>query len=251
MTRLRSRTLTASFGAAGACRRSRGASVGFGATAASLLLGSTLLLVMAGSAAAQPAPPPINQGPMTVERLHGGWIVAPDVKVTDVDHTTSALAGGYGGWRTAEGLFIGGGGYWLANQASDRKLGYGGMVLGWLPDSDRRIGFGVRGLIGGGEATLGVSMSQLIGVPDLPNVPFGLLNNRDLDRVVRDVVTRQVRYRRDFFVAEPQADVILKLTSRLRLTGGVGYRLIDTDGRDDNRLQGATGSVALQIGWGS
>ena len=34
------------------------------------------------------------------------------------------------------------------------------------------------------------------------------------------------------------------------LAGGIGYRLIGGDRRDDTRLRGAVGSVALQIGGG-
>jgi hypothetical protein len=217
-------------------------------TAKMLAFGAASALLVAMPAAAQPAPPPASsQGPMIVERVHGGWLAAPDVKVTEVDRTTSALAGGYAGWLTDSQLFIGGGGYWLANQDSDRKMAYGGLVLGWQDAGDRRLGFGVRALIGGGRATLGTSVSELVRFPDIADVASRLLP-RDLDRLVRTVVTRRVRFDENFFVADPQIDVILKLTGRLRLTGGVGYRLIDAEGRDDSRLRGATGSVALQIG---
>jgi hypothetical protein len=32
---------------------------------------------------------------MVIERMHSGFVVAPDFKVTEVDRETSALAGGY------------------------------------------------------------------------------------------------------------------------------------------------------------
>ena len=65
--------------------------------------------------------------------MHSGFLAAPDIKVTEVDHTTSALAGGYAGWLADETFFIGGGAYWLANPDSDRRMAYGGLVLllGW------------------------------------------------------------------------------------------------------------------------
>ena len=56
--------------------------------------------------------------------------------------------------------------------------------------------------------------------------------------------------REGFLIAEPQFDVIVRLARQFRLTGGVGYRLIDAEGRFDNRLRGASGSVALRIGGG-
>ena len=45
--------------------------------------------------------------------------------------------------------------------------------------------------------------------------------------------------------------MIIRLTRNVRLTGGVGYRVTSSEGRNDDRLRGATGSVALQIGGGS
>src|SRR5205809_6251266 len=54
-----------------------------------------------------------NAGPMVIERVHSGVLLAPDFKVTEVDGRTSELVGGYGGWLTDRTLFIGGGGYWL------------------------------------------------------------------------------------------------------------------------------------------
>ena len=51
---------------------------------------------------------------MIVERVKSAFLVAPDFKVTEVDHKTSELAGAYAGWLTDNTLLIGGGGYWLA-----------------------------------------------------------------------------------------------------------------------------------------
>src|ERR1043166_9045012 len=94
---------------------------------------------------------PVMQGPMTIEAIHSGFLAAPDVKVTDFDHKTSPLVGGYAGWVTDDTFFIGGGGYWLADShRSDREMAYGGLVLQWLARKDSRIGFGAKGLIGGG-----------------------------------------------------------------------------------------------------
>ena len=187
---------------------------------------------------------PLSQGPMTVERMHSGFLVAPDFKFTEVDHRSSALAGGYAGWVSDDTFFIGAGGYWLASQSRDREMAYGGLVVQWFAHTRDRIGFSAKGLVGGGQARLS---SSVIRIQDL----------RYFDRVhVEQVFPGQggfsnVRVREGFFVAEPEVDVRVRLTSHLRLTGGIGYRFIAAEGRDDNRLRGAAGSVALQIGGGS
>ena len=219
-----------------------------------LTIASIVFCVLPIAAAAQTGAgaAPANQGPMTVERVHGGFLAAPDFKVTELDKRTSELVGGYAGWLTDQTVFIGGGGYWLANQADDRKMAYGGVVLQWLVRSDRRIGFGAKGLIGGGQATLGTTVVQPRPLAVITAAPLNVMNPTDLNRVIPvQPTTTRVRFREGFFIAEPEVDLVVKLTSRLRLTGGVGYRLISAEGRDDNRLRGATGSVALQIGGGS
>jgi hypothetical protein len=201
---------------------------------------------------------PQTQGPMIVERVHSGFVVAPDFKITEVDRETSGLAGGYAGWVTDDTFFIGGGGYWLANQVSDRKMAYGGLVLQWLALNDRRVGFSAKGLVGGGRATLGATIPRFSVVPGTTNAPgrgpTGF--DMDMDRFGQSgsIANTRVRYGRNFFVVEPEADVVFTLTRRLHLTAGAGYRFTGIDGRrggDNDRLRGAVGSVALQIGTGS
>ena len=215
--------------------------------AKALLVVVTLLFATVASGQ---TPTPATQGPMVVERVHSGFLAAPDVKVTEVDGTTSALAGGYAGWLSDETFFVGGGGYWLANPDSDRKMAYGGLVLQLLARSDRRIGFGIKGLIGGGSATLATTIEPAFGFRDLPNLPDLRRLGLDLDRALRAPTATRIRLSEGFFIAEPELDVIVRLSRQLRLTGGLGYRLIEADGRDDRRLRGATGSIGLQIGGG-
>lgn len=77
------------------------------------------LLFTPMAAAAQPP----ASGPMTIERLHSGFLGGPDVKVTDVDGHTSVLVGGQGGWIADDTIFVGAAGYWLANGSHDREMG--------------------------------------------------------------------------------------------------------------------------------
>ena len=205
-----------------------------------------VLCLLPIAAIAQTTP---GQGPMIVERVHGGFLVAPDFKITEVDGKTSELAGGYGGWLTDEKIFIGGGGYWLANQSSDREMAYGGLIVQWLARTNERFGFSARGLVGGGRATLSSGLPDILKISDGDRRSLGRIDQDDLNRSrLTDI---RIRFREDFFVAEPEVGVLVRLTKRMRLTGGAGYRFTAGEGRNDNRLHGAAGSVGLQIGGGS
>jgi hypothetical protein len=213
---------------------------------------ATALTPIVASAQSGTAAP---QGPMTIERVQSGFLAAPDFKVTEVDKKTSGLVGGYAGWLADESFFVGGAGYWLANGSTDREMAYGGVMLQWLARSSDRVGVGVKGLVGGGQARLASTVTTYV-LPPLPVLdPRNLQPGRIEPIPIRPPVptTTNVRFRDDFVVAEPEVDLLLKISHQLRLTAGAGYRFIGSDRRgiDDGRLRGATGSVALQIGGGS
>src|SRR5258708_31947560 len=90
-----------------------------------------LAALTAMPAAAQPADDggdqqtPQNRGPMIVERVHNGFLFAPDVKVTRVDHRTSELAGGYAAWLNDDKVFIVRRANGLPHRAPHRPLAYG------------------------------------------------------------------------------------------------------------------------------
>src|SRR5258705_3975048 len=127
-----------------------------------ILLCAALLVASTAQAQNPPAAAPAN-GPLVLERIHDSWVLAPDFKVTDVDNRTGELACAYGGRVIDNTLLIGGGGYWLANDARDFKLAYGGLVVGWKSPEFGRIRFGGRGLAGAGRATLGFDVTPLRG----------------------------------------------------------------------------------------
>ena len=212
------------------------------ASAATLML--CLLPMTASAQTATGAAPASSQGPMIVERLHSGFLAAPDFKVTEFDHTTSELLGAYAGWLTDDTFFIGGGGYWLVNESHDREMAYGGLVLQWLVHANSRVGFGAKGLIGGGEATLSSTLSNVIVRGDV----HGRIDQNDLMNA--PIAYTHVHFYEGFFIAEPEADLLLRLTRHLRVTVGAGYRFT-AGAHDDSRLHGAVGSIGLQIGGGS
>jgi hypothetical protein len=188
-------------------------------------------------AQATPQPAPNAGGPMTFEAIHSGWLVAPDAKITQFDGQTDALLGASGGWITDDTFFVGGAADWLVNPSSDHEMWYGGLSLQWLAHTQSRFGYAAKGLIGGGEATLG-------GTTFVPVV------NPRRGRVVSPAPVRTL-FHQAFFLMEPEADVLIRLTHGMRITAGAGYRFTFADYGGDSRLRGAVGTVGLQIGGGS
>ena len=50
-----------------------------------------------------------------------------------------------------------------------------------------------------------------------------------------------------FFIAEPEANVMLNITEKIRLGFGGGYRFIGAAGRTNDRLEGFTANAALKF----
>jgi len=189
------------------------------------------------------AQPPQTQGPMTIEEVHSGWAITPDFRVTDFDRQTGMLAGAYGGWVYDNTILIGAGGYWMTNGSHDRDLQYGGAVVEWLQHADRAFGFSVRGLVGWGTSELpGVTTRVVQPTPKFDR------DNRRLPSGPPTTTAVAVIFHDDFFVFEPQASALIRLTSLMRINVGVGYRLTDGSHGLDDRLHGVSGSVGLQIG---
>jgi len=217
-----------------------------GASAIAATLGMILFpLLAAAQAGTTPPPPPgpPSQGPGTVERIKSGFLAAPDFKVTEFNHEWSPLVGGYAGWLSDRTFFIGGGGYWLADDSHNREMAYGGAVVGFFVHGDRRISFGAKGLIGGGSAELLVSTAGVFrGHDDV--------DRRLITRPGTTLLVPSVRVHDDFFVAEPEATVSIGLTRHVRIAGGVGFRLVAGTHGTQDQIQGTTGSVSVQFGNG-
>src|SRR5262245_32557229 len=216
----------------------------------SRMSGATLLaaaaLSVASPVSAQPAQNP-SQGPMTIERLHSGFLAGGDVKVSDVDRQTGVFVGGQGGWLVDDALFMGGGAWFLTNGDNGRDMGYGGFIVRYTVHGTEPIGFGVGALLGGGWAELPYSYA----VPTYPaNLPRNLqtaLNNTQRNQPTFRPTT--VWYSDGFFVAEPEAHVSLKLSRKVRVLGGVSYRFTSSyyNSGIDDRLNGVTSTISVQF----
>ena len=179
-----------------------------------------------------------SQGPMIVERIHNGFLAAPDFKVTEVDHKTVGLAGGYAGFVFADAFFIGGGGYGTVTNDRDRDLAYGGLIMQWFGRTNETFGYGAKMLMGWGTSTSSDTVQVMSG---------------------GKVTNQVVRFRQDFGVFEPEVNALVRFSKHLRLTAGAGYRFTgsghygyyDYGYPDTHRSpSGAVGSIGLQIGGG-
>ena len=203
------------------------------------LIGVSLCLVglPLSAAAQQAASSQSGAGSITVERVENGFVLAPDFKYTEIDHSSAKLAGVYGGWVYDHTLLLGAAGYWQTNQIAGSRMSYGGALVKWLVQDTEPVGFSLGALVGGGETRLPTTVSF---------VSF----DHDAHDNMPPVMTTQsgtLLVREQFFVFEPEADVSVKLARQVRLAVGVGYRVIGRAFNANSRLQGASGSVSLQF----
>ena len=207
-----------------------------------LICGSLLVLICAATASAQQPGPSTPQ--LVVEQVQSGWVFTPDVRAADLHGDAAALAGGYIGRMTDRRWVFGAGGYFLANRDDHFNMWYLGPVVEYLIGADRTIGFGVRGLVGVGSATLPYPASAFIDprrlaapAPKGRNASFALIDEN---------VTIGVHD--DFFIAEPQVNVMWNLSAGRRIVFGVGYRQTGNTPYLGADLNGFSGAVSFQIG---
>jgi hypothetical protein len=214
------------------------------------------LIVSATAAAQQPASGATQNPPAegTIGRIESGPLIAPDAKFTQVNDRSATLLGAYGGWMTEHTILIGAGGYWLANDARDFELAYGGGVVEWLVHGERSIAFGVRGLVGGGSSTLSGTAGDLFDVTTVQSAPqFSRGGRHGRPHVPNNQPispSTLVVAHDDFFIAEPQGIVSMRATRWLHVDAGVGYRLIAGAGDRNDHLRGLSGTLSIKFGGG-
>jgi hypothetical protein len=70
----------------------------------------------AGGGQRLPAP---QQGPMVVQQISTGWVLTPEIRDTELNHSWGTQLGASGGWVYDDALFVGGGVYGLVGGAGD------------------------------------------------------------------------------------------------------------------------------------
>lgn len=167
----------------------------------------------------------------------GGVIVSG----TAIDGKAALLVGGGGGWIINHTFIIGGAGMGLANDIEANyndstgnplmlNMGYGGLMLGYIYNSDAVVHFTGGFLVGGG----GISFRE------------GNWYDHEFDNSYDNRFGNDV-----YLVIEPQISVELNLTSWFRLTGGGSYRFIssaDYHGLTNSDLAGPSGTIMFKFG---
>lgn len=167
-------------------------------------------------------------------KVTNGGFGGPVVKFTSINSHFGVLVGGQGGWIINHTFAIGGGGYGLANNIKTDKiilgeqqllnLGYGGVELHYIHNSEKLIHCTVSLLIGAGA----VSYRH-------PNNWEGSWDT--------NVKT--------FFALEPTVRVMLNVTSFFRVGIGGGYRLLtgaNLDNLKSSDISGPSAEVVFKFG---
>ncbi len=202
---------------------------------------SLILTSAVTTAAAQSADP---SRLLTLEEMQSGFVAAPIFKLTEVDGEIGTLAGFRLGELTDGRVFIGGAANWLVSGSSDVDLAYGGGLVEWFSHPDAPVQASVGSLVGIGSASLNTVVD--VGGPDsrwrLSRGRFGFHGRPGTSS------TAIFRFRESFFVAEPQASLILNGTDWFRVGLGVGYRFIGGASGFEDRLRGYTAHIGFHFG---
>jgi hypothetical protein len=198
---------------------------------------------MPGNAAAQQTTTPGLQ----IQEIESGWVIAPDARFTRVNDKSATLTGVYGGWLTDKTVLIGGGAYWLTNQANDFKMHYAGGLVRVNIWGHRTLGLSTGAFVGLGDATLSRPFGDVLG--NRTEIPEGRYRGARIHDMHQPITTAtRLRVNDDFVVAEPQLNALWNITPWLRLDAGGGYRFIGESDLLGRQLRGPSASVALQFG---
>ena len=202
----------------------------------STIVAATLVVGTAAPAFAQE-----TQGPLQFLPIENRVIVAPDVKITQINGATGELVGVYAGIEIDKKFFIGGAGYWLAEADHAADMFYVGALLGWQFINTERFHIGGRGLVGFGQATAyDTSYPVPVRVDPrhggyYPGYGYGYGYGAWYSAMV---------------IAEPEIRADIGLSRQVRIGLGAGYRVTSAENLYGRQLNGVTGSVSLQIGLG-
>lgn len=168
-------------------------------------------------------------------QFESGGFGGPQIKFTNVNDQFGVMVGGHGGWLINHTFVLGGAGYGLVNEVDAPseyetendlflELGYGGLYLEYINDSNNLVHFTVHTLIGAG----GLTFSE------------------------RRFSDHDWEYQKDsFFVFEPGVNVMVNITEFFRVGLGATYRYVDgieLSGLSGNDLSGPTAMINFRFG---
>jgi hypothetical protein len=216
---------------------------------------SACFALWAATASAQTKP--AQQGPLVLQPASEGPVFAPEVKFGWFDSKTGTLIGGYGGWLLDNRLLLGGGADFLVDHNYHDPvagMGYGGFVAGYLFPATPVFHAGVRALIGFGDASINDSISYV--VPDYPDHGPVYPDHYYPDHYhggsypPGSTVVQQVHFHDGFFIFEPQATAVVRLSRAFAIDVAGGYRVISGTGSYNGRLGGPSVTVGVRFGPG-
>jgi hypothetical protein len=168
---------------------------------------------------------------------HGGY-GALVVKSSKINNEFALLMGVRGGWIINHTFSLGLAGYGLVNNVhalvqgpvGERfvNVGYGGLDLEFILDSDRLVHISFHSLIGAGGLGFRRAWDE-----DWNEGPFA------------------AQHYNAFFIAEPAVNVDLNVTSWFRLSAGMSFRLIsgvESSASSNHNLKGPSGMLTLRFG---
>ena len=189
----------------------------------------------------RPRTDPQPAGPIKVVSVRNAFVVAPEVRFGQVNHQSATFVGAKAGMLLENRLFLGAGGYWLANNHRGFEMGYAGGIVGWYLRGEGPVDLSLTALVGGGWSTM-----TWVGGP----VPLGMGGriHQIYPQPSGDSLVRAWYVANDFFIAEPEANVCFRVSRNVWFSAGVAYRFISGAYALDSDLRGVTGSVAVTFG---
>ena len=169
---------------------------------------------------------------------HGGF-GGVTAQATELNDKLGLLVGGGGGWILNHSVAIGGAGYGLTTEipVTDASLstpkyldmGYGGVYLGYVHNSNDLVHFSVNTLVGAGAM-------QLNDAP--PSESWGKTNNSGPSD--------------GFFVVEPGVNAELNVASYFRVALGGSYRFVTgvdkMPGLSNSSVSGPSANLTFKFG---
>ncbi len=219
--------------------------------------GSCVLLVAALSLVATSAfaqdgqskqkPQTTASNPIVVQRISDQFFLGPEYKLTDMNGRTGQLVGATGGVLMQEVFLIGGSVYHLVNGPTDWELTYGGFVFGIQSQPEKPIRFGARSLIGFGTGSNITTYSY--PVQQFPMPYGGMYDSHHYPGYPGYPTNGLVHYEENFFVFEPQGDLLFAISDKIRFGVSGGYRWTDSSDYFQHAFNGVTGTFSLQVGF--
>ena len=165
--------------------------------------------------------------------IESGGYGGPLIKVGQINGGTGIFLGGQGGWIVNHRFVLGGKGYGLVNAVEIEGLqnirldfGCGGVLLEYVIASNKPVHFSIESMIGGGRVRYDVNDHK----KDHDDIDFSYDS---------------------FFMIEPGVNLMLNLSTNLRLGTGVTYRYIrgvDYETLTDSDLSGVSIQLLLKFG---